>query len=256
MSSSLTAREVADRIRRNRGGGAFSAGNPEASVTGIVTTFTPTLDVLRKAVAGGKNMIVSHEQPFWNRRPQTFEKNPTYAFKQDFIARNGLIVWRIDAPREVDVPRRALARSLGWERYGKDDSAFFRLPPGSLVDLANSIRRSLRISALRVIGDPQTKVSKVALTHGMMLVPELQGILQEPELDAVVIGEPVEWEASPYFMDVIASGRKMGLLVLGQEASEEPGCRETAAWLKSIVPEVPVEWIPAGEPFWVLEQEQ
>jgi hypothetical protein len=74
-------------------------------------------------------------------------------------------------------------------------------------------------------------------------------ILQEPGLDAVVIGEPVEWEASPYFMDAIASGQKKGMIVLGQQASEEPGCGEMAAWLKSFIAEVPVEWMPAGEPF-------
>jgi hypothetical protein len=45
----------------------------------MVTTFAPTLDVLRKAAAGGKNMIVSHERPFWNRKPESVEKNPTYA---------------------------------------------------------------------------------------------------------------------------------------------------------------------------------
>ena len=44
-------------------------------------------------------------------------------------------------------------------------------------------------------------------------------------------------------------GQKKGLIVIGLEASEEPGCGEVAAWLKSFISEVPVEWIPAGEPF-------
>jgi len=39
--------------------------------------------------------------------------------------------------------------------------------------------------------------------------------------------------------------------VLGQQVSEEPGSGELATWLKSIVAEVPVEWIPAGEPSWM-----
>jgi hypothetical protein len=41
------------------------------------------------------------------------------------------------------------------------------------------------------------------------------------------------------------------MIVLGQEVSEEPGCVEMAAWLKSFISEVPVEWIPTGEPGWM-----
>ena len=32
-----------------------------------MTTFAPSLEVLRKAVAAGKNMIISRESPFWAR---------------------------------------------------------------------------------------------------------------------------------------------------------------------------------------------
>lgn len=39
--------------------------NPEETITGIVTTFAPTLEVLRQAVASGKNTIVCREAPFW-----------------------------------------------------------------------------------------------------------------------------------------------------------------------------------------------
>src|SRR6185437_14341958 len=99
-------------------------------------------------------------------------------------------------------------------------------------------------------GDPQTPVSKAFLSHGFFLVPELQRIL-EHDPDLVVIGEPVEWEAGPYFEDVVASGKKKGMIVLGQEVSEEPGSGEVAAWLKTFIRCVPVEWMPAGEPVWM-----
>ena len=55
------------------------------------------------------------------------------------------------------------------------------------------------------------------------------------------------------FSDLAAAQKVKGLVLLGHEASEEPGCGEVAAWLKGFVPEVPVEWIPAGEPFWTLK---
>jgi putative NIF3 family GTP cyclohydrolase 1 type 2 len=120
-----------------------------------------------------------------------------------------------------------------------------------LLDLARNIQIRLKNQGIRIIGERQTKVRKVAVTHGFFLVPDLQKVLKEPGVDAVLIGEPVEWEASPYFEDIIASGQKKGMVILGHEVSEEPGSGEVASWLKTFISEVPVEWIPAGEPFWV-----
>jgi len=282
MSEKITARQVLNRIQmtlgaswRNSGTDVFHAGNPETEVTGIVTTFAPTLDVLRRAVAGGKNMIISRESPFWIReavysgsgQPANREqvaKNPTYLFKKEYIEQKNLVIWQFHenwGGRKVDGQLRGLAMALGWDRYHKTAAkageeryqagdCFFGPPATSLQALAKSIQDKLKIRGIRVIGNPQTKIGKVALSHGFFLVPDLQRILREPGVDAVVIGEPVEWEASPYFMDVIASGQKKGLIVLGNEVSEEPGSGEVAAWLKTFVSEVPVEWISAGEPFW------
>jgi hypothetical protein len=54
-----------------------------------------------------------------------------------------------------------------------------------------------------------------------------------------------------YVADIVASGQQKGLILLGEQASQEPGCGEMAAWLRSFVSEVPVEHIPAGDPSWM-----
>jgi hypothetical protein len=43
---------------------------------------------------------------------------------------------------------------------------------------------------------------------------------------------------------------RKGLILIGHWVSEDQGMRLCADWLKSFVPEVPVEWIAAGDPFW------
>lgn len=43
----------------------------------------------------------------------------------------------------------------------------------------------------------------------------------QPEVDAVVLGETREWEGVEYAQDLIASGRKQGLIMLGHVVSEE-----------------------------------
>ena len=37
---------------------------------------------------------------------------------------------------------------------------------------------------------------------------------------------------------------------LARAASEEPGMRVCAEWIKTVVKEVPAKWIGAGDPYW------
>jgi hypothetical protein len=86
----------------------------------------------------------------------------------------------------------------------------------------------------------------------MYWLPDLQKALSEPGVDLVVAGEP-QWEneLGLYSFDLQAAGVRKGLILLGQQVSEEPGSGELALWLKSFISEVPVEWIPAGEAAWM-----
>lgn len=264
MPNAIAAQQVAERIQNRLGVpwktpslDGFQAGAPDTPVKGIATTFAPTMDVLRRAAAAGRNMIISREPAFYNHgSPRKYPpEDPVCAAKQDFIAKHNLVVWRFFEnwqARDVDGQLRGLAAALGWDKY-RTSGGYFALPPATLARAAREIRGKLKIQCLRVIGDPGTRVSKAALSHGLTPVPALQAMLKEPDVDLVVTGEVVEWEAGPYFEDVIASGRKKGMILLGQEASEEPGSGAVADWLRTFIPEVPVEWISAGEPFWTLK---
>ena len=50
------------------------------------------------------------------------------------------------------------------------------------------------------------------------------------------------------------AGQRKGLILIGHWVSEDQGMRLCADWLKSFVTEVPVKWIPAGDPFWRPEE--
>lgn len=254
------------------------AGKPDAAVTGIATSFTATFDVLRRAVASGRNLIITRERPFWSHENTVMEhsggsvgplrselvKDSLFQQKSEFIAKNNLVVWRLQEnwdARPADGQLQGLAKALGWERYYQPAAGtpawsranhVFTPPPATLLETVQAIKPKLKCVAPRVIGDPALHVTRAALLHGFLQVPELTAALRDPAVDLVLCGEPVEWEAAPYFMDVIASGRKIGMIILGNEVSEEPGSGEVAAWLKTLIKEAPVEWIAAGEPFRVL----
>jgi hypothetical protein len=75
-------------------------------------------------------------------------------------------------------------------------------------------------------------------------------LLSRPDVDTLVTGETVEWEVVPYVQDMIASGQKKALVLLGHVNSENGGMRYCAEWLRDFITEVPIGFIPAPEPFW------
>ncbi|MCX6627751.1 MAG: Nif3-like dinuclear metal center hexameric protein [Candidatus Solibacter sp.] len=272
----ISAQQVVDRIQQQIGPAwksqsvdIFHAGDKVGEVTGIVTTFAPSLEVLRRAVEAKKNMIVSREAPFWARgaapgagrgrgggggrgpTQESMDKDPTYRFKRDFIAANNLVLYRLFDnwnARRQDGQLLGLARALGWEKNYKPSggepwargNGFFSLPPATLKETAAGIKKTLKMKSIRIVGDPNTRVTKAALSHGMYQVADLEKHLGGKD--------EVKDEAAD---KAVSSGQKKGLIVLGSEVSEEPGCGEMANWLKTFIKDVPVEWFPTGEPAWM-----
>ena len=73
-------------------------------------------------------------------------------------------------------------------------------------------------------------------------------MLSDPDVDAVIGGEVVEWEGGPYFEDVIGSGRKAGLMLLGFASSREPLADSLASWVAEVVADVPVTTVHDIDP--------
>jgi hypothetical protein len=69
-------------------------------------------------------------------------------------------------------------------------------------------------------------------------------------VDVLVCGYAREWETVEYAQDMIAAGVKKGLVLLGENASVQPAMPYCARWIESLVPEVPVAFIPLPEPYW------
>ena len=144
-----------------------------------------------------------------------------------------------------------MAIALGWDKYQvPDNPRLYTLPQTSLGALAKEIRDRLKIRGIRVVGDPQTLVSKAAFNPGSTGLALVERYFSGPDVDVLVCGEPREWDAVEYARDSIANGKKKGLIVLGHDMSEEWGMQECAKWLKTFITEVPIDFMPAGESFW------
>jgi len=256
----FTAGEVIDRIKKNVGVpwraetvDTIKSGNSDTPVTGIATTMMATLDAVERASAAGKNMVITHEPTFYSHedKTDTLKDDPTYRFKQDFLDRHKMVVFRFHDHWHAHRPdgiATGMIEALGWTKnVDPANSRQFLFDGLTLGTLAKQMQDKLKIKAMRVVGDPDLKVHTVAGNWGYA------GSLRpftRPDLDVLVIGEAREWELIEYAADTITSGKKKGLIVLGHIPSEQAGMKYCADWLKTFISEVPIEFVPAAEPFW------
>ncbi len=259
----LTAGAVIERIKANVGVDwadqtvdKIIAGSADAPVKGIATTMMATLDVVQRAAAAGLNFVVTHEPTFYSHLDTVEElaDDATYRFKDEVLRRHDMVVFRFHDHwhrRRPDGIAVGMQRELGWQSFvSADNPRLFVMPQTTLADVALHIASRLKADTVRVVGDPQLPVRRVRANWGYSsLEGGIRG-LSDPEADVYICGEAREWEVVEYTQDRIASGEKKGLIVIGHIASEQAGMKYCAEWLEAFVPEVPVKFIAAGEPFW------
>jgi NIF3 (NGG1p interacting factor 3) len=176
-----------------------------------------------------------------------------YQAKKEFIEKNGLVVFRLrdhwQARKENDMAT-GLAESLGWTKYRvAPDDVLYDIPGATAEDTVVLIRKKLNLrGGLRAVGDCKARVRRVMLHPGVMTPATMWQ--RYAETDLVVTGEVREWENTHYAADIYTAGEKRGLVTIGRVASEDPGMRVCAAWLKTLVPEIPARWIPTGDLYW------
>jgi putative NIF3 family GTP cyclohydrolase 1 type 2 len=262
----LSAREVITRIQEHVGVpwqtetvDTFKAGNPDTPVTGIAVTMMATMDVLERAATSGKNLIITHEPTFYNHLDKLDilkqkETDAVLAGKLAFIAKNNLVIWRFHDHwhrRRPDGIVAGMVHALGWEKYqdAKNEN-LFTIPETTMEKLAQDLGAKLSTHAMRVVADPRQKVRRVALVPGASGFAAEARALEMPDVDVLVTGEPREWETVEYVADAVTQKKGKGLIILGHIPSEQAGMEECARWLKSLVSEVPVEFVPTVDPFW------
>jgi putative NIF3 family GTP cyclohydrolase 1 type 2 len=234
----------------------IKAGDPNTVVTGIATTFLDTYQVLEKAVADGKNLIITHEPTFYNHPDDmtVLGNDPVQAQKLAYIQQHHLVVWRFHDTwhlRNPDGILEGVVEEFGWKAYQRsDDPHLFTLPATTVGQLAAALRARAGSRLIRVVGDPAMPVTQVALLPGASGLTRQVKMLERDDVQVLVAGEAAEWETVEYARDASAQGRHKALILLGHEVSEEAGMQYCAQWLKGILPGVPIEFIKAGEPFW------
>lgn len=259
----MTAREVVGLIRKNVGvpwneksyRDTFKVGNPDSTVKGIATIVMTTFDMLKRANLAGLNMVITHEDTFWNDRDDTQDLtgNPLYKLKIEYVLKNDMIVWRIHDHMHAMTPDFTVVGSLRSVGVKGGENAtmrprIFTIPETTLGEFAAQVKRLTGSRAFRCVGDPKARVSKILLGPGYA-TPRMTA-----EADVVIGGEQQEADGAfdnvEYVRDAASLGMTKGVIMLGHVVSEQPGMEDFANWMRTFVHDVPIKFVPAEEPYW------
>jgi putative NIF3 family GTP cyclohydrolase 1 type 2 len=266
QNKGISAAQVIERIQRRVGVpwktdtvDTFKAGDRNTPVTGIAVTMMATLDVLQRAAASGHNLIITHEPTFYSHEdnpkdlPQQ-ENDAVLAAKRRFIAEHGLVIWRFHDhwhERTPDGIESGMMRALGWDKYQDPGNQYlFSIPETTLHQLAAELGHKLQIKTMRIVGDRDARIRRIALSPGASGFANETHALEMPDVEVLILGETREWETVEYVADAISEGEKKALIILGHIPSEQSGMEECTRWLKTFVNEVPVDFVPARDAFW------
>jgi len=263
-AQAITAAEAIQRIERyytpalpSNTVDTIKAGDASLRVTGIVTTFMDTMDVLREANRLGANLVITHEPTFYNHLDETlfFAEDPVYREKLKYIQQHHMVVFRLHdgihsaSPDPIAI---ALIQELGWKNNVKSSNPFLvTIPQTSLLKLSRDLSTRLKARTMRVVGDPNLQVTRVVVLPGASGLQKQVLALRRDDVEVLLAGESAEWEAVEYVRDAVAQGRHKALVVLGHEVSEEAGMQRCAEDIRPLFPNLKVTHISAQQPLWV-----
>lgn len=233
-------------------------GDPQTPVTGIATTWTPTVRVLQEAAAEGLNLVLTHEIPFFPTAPTewyrtlTEEERPHNLARRALLDRHGICICRCHSNWDCVVNTGiadscARALGLGEPVYRARFVRMYAVEPQTLAQLAEHCKRRLGVPHVRVAGDLSRVVKKIGVAYGgfgQMWSCVDEFIIEGAE--AVIVGECIDYTIRA------AVDAGLGLIETSHIGSENPGMRRFAHLLQERLPDLPVRFIDAGHPWTVL----
>lgn len=235
-------------------------GSWEAEVTGIVTTFMATVEVIKASVACGANLIITHEPTYftgWEDR-EWLVNDKVYVAKKCLLEENHINIWRFHDHMHAVVPDlvyQGLVKELGWEAYWeKAHRSIFTIPAIGVRELADFFKKKLNVKTVQLVGDTEGKIQRVGIlvgggSLGLGREEMPAELMRTADLDTIVCGEITEWTLPAYVRDAAQLGMHKSLIILGHNRTEEVGMKHLPAWLHPLLPGMPITFVEAGEPF-------
>jgi putative NIF3 family GTP cyclohydrolase 1 type 2 len=240
----------------------IKVGDPTAQVTGIVSCFTVTMDVIQLAIDKGANFIVTHEPTFYAHKDSIesyVENDPVYLTKRKMLEDAGITVWRFHDNWHHISPDgivTGMIQKLGWKSHLRhelkslrDNPVIFDLPSMTLAELVDQLRDQFDLQYMRYMGKDDMQVSSIGLAVGAIGGEYQMKLFTQHHVNVILVGETCEWMVGEYVRDAIAQGKTCSMIVLGHVMSEQEGMRYYIDWLKPTFPDVPMFYAELPELF-------
>lgn len=238
--------------------------SPDVECTGILISISPTVEIVRKAIALGANFIFVHEPTFYSGYDDDcawLEGNEVYEEKRSLLLEYGMVIYRDHDHIHSHNPDgifHYMLKQLGWLEYVISDGnrpLEIQLPATRLIDLVQNVKKSFGLNTIRFIGNPDAIVSTVGFI-GHLLPNESTNWSNNAQVaaswkyDVIIPGEVVEWTLPLYTQDAAMLGKAKGMIIPGHFIQEEAGMRWAGEWLRPLVPaDLPITFVSAGDMF-------
>ena len=287
----MKIREVIDRIldyhphiKGYRGCDSFKCGDPDAECTGVVCAMSPTINVIRKAIDLGANLIVVHEPTFYTSADEDgwFEEfgNVIYEEKRKLLDDHGIAIWREHDHMHFNDPDSIFAgvlKYMGWEDKAQIDTDtglyahyLVEIEETSVEGLCHQLIDTIGLNGARIVGDPKARVSRIALvghlfpsdykrkdgSKGEYSVKVIETL--EKKADLIIPGEVIDWTVLSYIRDAVQLGHIKAAVCIGHYNWEELGMRYMKDWLPGLLEDkVKVTYVPSEDMYsYVLKEEK
>lgn len=228
------------------------AGNADTEVRVVAVAFQSSYEVIRTAVGLNAELLITHEPTYYLHHDETdwLQGDDVYEAKRRLIEESGIAIYRLHDyihRYEPDGILQGLLERMGWmERAREGHPYIVELERTTVANIAKELKARLPVRQILLFGDPSLPVSTVAISPGMSGGRKQIELFSRFRPQLLIAGETHEWETDEYARDAAAIGGGMALLVIGHEASEEPGMRALAGKLNAWFPSLSVSYVPSS----------
>lgn len=231
-------------------------GDENARVSKVYLALDATDEVIDHAIEAGADLLLTHHPLIFSGMKQVV--------RQDFVGRrvmkmieHGMSYGALHTNFDVQVMGEIAGRQLGLSHMDVLDVTVEdkevkkgigcvadAISPISLYDLANKCKSRFDISSVKVFGDGQTQLNRIAISPGAG-----KGEV-EVALNAgaqVLITGDIDHHTG---IDAVARG--LNIIDAGHYGIEHIFTAYMEAWIKKNFADLQVFTEPAGEPFWVI----
>ncbi|MCR5669459.1 MAG: Nif3-like dinuclear metal center hexameric protein [Butyrivibrio sp.] len=239
-------------------------GDTDKECTGIVSALVPTIDVIKKTIELGANLLYVHEPtsyltpdyPGWKA---DFECS-VFEEKMKLLESGGIVIYRDHDHMHAHRPDSiftGVLKYMGWEEYvvkqgkGVPFGYVVEFPEKRSVDDINKeLMQKIVMNGTRYIGRPTDMIKKIALVGHLYpeaFIPssekdgfytdystEIIRAIEAQGIDAIIPGEVIEWNLLSYIRDAVDLGRSMACFNIGHFNWEELGARYAKDWLTQL----------------------